>query len=408
MVEPPIDPLEDEADRIAREIAVRDHTDVATAIRARRDAVLHRYRMRSVEVLPDLDRLTIAEFENSMGAMLDTLAGAMDSRDPAWLRRIIAESPLHGLSRFAQECSPHTLLAEERIFRSVLILELREQLGRPLHAEEAASLHELLDLMSEYSILAMVAKRREQHDNAVQEQVHGMRRLADLGILVAGVAHDAMNILLPLRMRLEHLEKAELSDPAREDLNSVQILVRQFQHSIINLRWLSLDPSRVPPVAHPLDLNAWVVEISEFHRRMIPQSTALLFDLPPGLPPVRISTAALSQAVFNLVHNAQQAIATESKRGRIAVGARVRDDGDVDLTIEDDGPGMPPEVLARCTEAFFTTRPGGSGLGLALVHTLIVGSGGTMNFLSPPPGKDRGTLAVLTLPAAVQTGQAAE
>jgi signal transduction histidine kinase len=230
-----------------------------------------------------------------------------------------------------------------------------------------------------------------------------MRRLADAGILVAGVAHDAMNILLPLRMRLEHLEKADLSDSAREDLVSVQLLVRQFQNSIVNLRWLSVDSSRgAPRVSAPLDLNLWSVEIGEFHRRMIPHTTELVFELPPGLPPVRISSAALSQSVFNLIHNAQQAIASCQTTGRIVTRAAARDDGAVDLTIEDNGPGMPPEVLARCTEAFYTTRHSGSGLGLALVQTLIHGSGGDIKLLSPPPGKDRGTLVVLTLPGVGQ------
>lgn len=397
-----INPLEDEADRLARQIAVRDHPEVCQAILARRESVLRRWRVRSLEVLPDLDRLTVIEFENSMGEVLDTLAGAMASRDPEWLRRIIAESPHHGMARFAQDCSPHTLLAEERIFRSVLILELREELGRPLSTDAAASLHELLDLMGEYSIMAMVGKRREKQRGAMQEKVSGMRRLADVGILVAGVAHDAMNILLPLRMRLEHLDMAEMSESAREDLAAVHLLVRQFQNSIVNLRWLSVDPSHAPAVITPLDLNEWSVEIGEFHRRTIPSTTTLVFELPPGLPPVQISSAALSQSVFNLIHNAQQAIASDRPHGRIAVGAQTRADGGVDLTIEDDGPGMPPEVLARCTEAFFTTRSSGSGLGLAMVRTLILGSGGEIRFVSPAPGKDRGTRVVLTLPAAAE------
>lgn len=393
-----IRPLEDEADRLARQIAVRSHPEVARAIRARRGSILQSWRARSITVLPDLDRLTIAEFENSMADFIDTLAGTMDSHDPAWLRRIITESPQHGLSRFAQNCSTHTLLAEERIFRSVLILELREELGRPLTDEAAASLHELLDLMGEYSLLAMVAKRQERREDALQKKVSGMRRLADAGVLVAGVAHDAMNILLPLRMRLEHLGETELPESAREDLVSINLLVKQFQNSIVNLRWISVDSSRPPGMIPPLDLNGWSVEVAEFHRRMIPHSTQLLFELPPGLPPVRIGSPALSQSVFNLIHNAQQAISSCQTSGQIVMGATVRDDGGVDLTIDDNGPGMSPELLAKCTEAFFTTRHTGSGLGLALVQTLIHGSGGEVNFCSPPPGKDRGTRVVLTLP----------
>ncbi|MCC5824232.1 MAG: hypothetical protein LAT64_12525 [Phycisphaerales bacterium] len=399
-MELPTNRLEDEADRLARQIAVRNHPEVSIAIRSRRKSILHLWRTRSVEVLPDLDGLTITEFENSMGEMLDTLAGAMASSDPEWLRRIIAESPGHGLARFALDCSPHTLLAEERIFRSVLITELREELGCPLTTDAAASLHELLDLMGEYSILAMVAKRREKQEEAMQDKVSGMRRLADLGTLVAGITHDAMNILLPLRMRLDHLDRADLSESTREDLASIDLLFRQFQNAIVNLRWLSVKPSRPPVVGTPLDLNHWSIEVAEFHKHVIPSTTRVVFELPPELPPVHISSAALSQSVFNLIHNAHQAIASDRPEGRIVVGAQVRDDGGVDLTIEDDGRGMPPEVLARCSEAFFTTRHDGSGLGLAIVQTLILGSGGDIKFVSPPPGKPRGTRVVLTLPTA--------
>jgi signal transduction histidine kinase len=70
----------------------------------------------------------------------------------------------------------------------------------------------------------------------------------------------------------------------------------------------------------------------------------------------------------------------------------------VDLSIEDNGPGMPEEVLARCTEPFFTTKSSGSGLGLALVRVLITGCGGVLGFQSPRPGKATGTVAVITLP----------
>lgn len=406
-MEPPVNRLEDEADRISRHLAECDFPEVARGILARTDSILRRWRARSIDALPDLERLTIREFENSIAGILRTISVAMESGDSEGVRRMITESPEHGLARFAQDFDAHTLLAEERIFRSVLILELREELQRPLTTDEAAALHELLDIMAEYSLLAMIAKRRETQENDMQAKFSGMRRLADLGTLVAGVAHDAMNILLPLRMRLEHLGHSELSDAAREDLASVNLLVHQFENSIVNLRWLSVDPSRTPVAIAPLDLNHWQGEIAEFHRRMIPSTTKVVFELPPGLPRVRISSAALSQSVFNLVHNAQQAIASCRAHGHITVAARARDDGGVDLTIEDDGPGMPREVLERCTEAFFTTRSGGSGLGLALVQTLITASGGSVAFISPAPGQAAGTMVVVTLPGADRAGDTA-
>lgn len=385
------------ADRVPGFLSARHFPEVSLAILSRTDSILRSWRARSIEAMPELERLTLDEFENSIARILGRISVAMSSDDPDDVRRMIEDCPEHGLARFAQSCHLHTLLAEERIFRSVLICELRDEMGRTLGDDAAAALHELMDLMAEHSLLAMIGERQKQRDDALHTKIIGLRRLADLGTVVAGVAHDAMNILLPLRMRLEHLGTVDLPASAREDLVRVALLVDQFQNSIVNLRWLSVDPAGVQTPTARLDLNAWIEKIGEFYRMTLPPSTELRLEFAIGLPLVRISSAALSQIVFNLVLNAQQAIASERPQGRIVIAARATADGGVELTIEDDGPGMPAEVLQRCVDAFFTTRTSGSGLGLALVRALVRGSGGEVGFVSPPPGKDRGTRVVLSL-----------
>jgi signal transduction histidine kinase len=396
-----------EVERLARLLAERRFPELARAMRNATPRMLTSWRTCSVEAMPDLDRFTIDEFEGAIATILEALAGALDSHDPERVKRMIEESPAHGIARFAQKCNPQTLLAEERILRSVVVIELRRELGRVMTAEEAAALHDLLDVMGEHSLLALINKRGEARDRVIQKQVAGMHRLADLGMLVAGMAHDATNLLLPLRMRLERLKHADVSVDVRDDLTAIGLIVKQFQNSIVNLRWLSVDSTHAaaPLPAHArsgvsLDLGEWAAEVAEFHRRMRPSGVELLFELPAGLPVVRISSAALSQAVFNLIHNAQQAVAESGRPGCIVVSAKARDDGGVSLTIEDDGPGMTPDVLQRCAEPFFTTRENGSGLGLALVRALVEGCGGSLEFKSPPEGKERGTAAVLILPAA--------
>jgi hypothetical protein len=81
----------------------------------------------------------------------------------------------------------------------------------------------------EHSILAMIAKRQEQREHPLQVRFNNLHRMADLGTLVAGVAHDAMNILLPLRMRPEHPDRAELPESAREDFESIHLMVDRFR-----------------------------------------------------------------------------------------------------------------------------------------------------------------------------------
>jgi len=392
--------LEDAVDRLSRQLAERHFPEMAGALRARSGGILREWRSRSMETIPELDRLTVREFENSIGIVIDALAEAMECRDEAGVRRIVTESPKHGLSRFSQRCSAQTLLAEERMFRSVLVVELRDELGRPMTADEAASLHELLDVIGEYSLLALIGKRGEEREGALQRKVSGMHRLADLGTLVAGVAHDSVNLLLPLRMRLDHLKHIELPAAARSELEAVDLLVRQFQNAIINLRWLSVDSAGPSFAGASLDLADWTAGIVDFNRRMLPRNVELAVELEPGLPAVQISSAALSQAVFNLIRNAQQAITAHQERGRVVVRVVRGAGGNVTLTIEDDGPGMSAEVIRRAAEPFFTTKNSGSGLGLALVSALITRSGGTVEFYSPAPGRTTGTGVALTLLAA--------
>lgn len=400
-----------EIDRLASQLAERMFPKVAQALHASMPRAVQEWRTRSLEAMPGMHHLTIVEFENSIAETLHAVAHAMECNDRDRLRELIEQSPSHGLARFVQQCGPETLLAEERILRSVVIIELRRELKRPLHADEAAALHELLDMMGELSILTLMNQRREERDRDLQLQITGLHRLADLGTLVAGVAHDAANLLLPLRMRIEHLKSAELSVSARDDLTSIELIVKQFQNSVVNLRWLSVDPALGGVSAYQprpgiwLQLCDWADEVRDFYLRTLPEGVDLRFDFAADLPLVAISSAALSQAMFNVVRNAHQAIEAGGvpHAGTILVSASVREGRWVDLSVEDNGAGMLPEVLSRCGEAFFTTRKGGSGIGLALVRALIAGCGGSVSFHSPPQGQSRGTAIVLRLPIAVVT-----
>jgi signal transduction histidine kinase len=382
--------------------------ELARALRASVGSTVRAWRVRSVEAMPHLNDLSVAEFENSITAILHALARALERGDSGSLHDLMEQSPAHGIARFLQHCGPETLLAEERILRSVVVIELRRTLQRLPTVSEAAALHTLLDMMAEQSLLALMNRRSQEHERMVQSRVSGMHRLADLGTLVAGVAHDASNMLLPLRMRLEHLGTAALSAEAREDLISIELIFKQFQNSIVNLRWLSVDSVKglasPAPLHQPMSLrlDEWAAEVADFHGRMLSSNVRLRIDVPFSLPSVAITSAALSQAVFNLVHNASQAIASvhDGATGNITIRAVACGNGTVNVMIEDDGPGMSEEVLRRSTEPFFTTRSNGSGLGLALVQALIVGCGGSLALRSPPPERARGTVVMLTLPVA--------
>jgi signal transduction histidine kinase len=448
----PLGRLYAEAEEVARHLEQQPFPALACAIRSQTDNILERWRQRSIQVLPDLDRLTIAEFGNSISEILAAMAAALERPESESVRRFIEASPAHGSARFAQHVEPHVMLAEERLLRSAIVLELREALGRPLSAEEAAAFHELFDLMGEYSLLRLIQARREVRDKRILEKVSGIHRLADLGTLAAGLAHDAANLMLPIRMRLEFLSSAQLPPEAQDDVEGLLLLIDQLQDFITNLRMLSVDPHRrgEPGGRHAaegreraggrgnaaIDLSAWWDRVKKFHRRMLPYHLELKGDVPADLPRVAVPAPVLSQALFNLIRNSHNAMQSQSKGCITIHAAASADGGAVDLTVEDDGPGMTPDVMAHCFEPFFSAPtppiipalatpippteewqsgmtgseqeqpapgqglPNGSGLGLAIVSTMVRGAGGRVSVQSPPPGKPRGARFVLSLPVA--------
>jgi signal transduction histidine kinase len=187
-------------------------------------------------------------------------------------------------------------------------------------------------------------------------------------------------------------------------VNRIALIFQQFQNSIVNLRWLSVDAVHHHRFVASLNLNAFARDLKQFHHTMQPRNVKFEWDIPEGLPEVRISAAALSQAMFNLIRNAQQVVLSSQEHCHITVRARARPDGNVEVSVEDDGPGMTPEVLQLCMQPFFTTRSdsAGTGLGLALVRALVFGAGGTVEVHSPPPGKSRGAMFVLLLASSGQ------
>lgn len=391
-------------ENVAKRMRGRHFRPLADSLRSCIDAILKRWRKQSLKAMPGLDQLTIEEFEDSMAAQLHAIADAMETDDSGQLRRLIEQAPLHGADRIAQEFPVDALLAEAGILRSSIVSELHEHMHRTLSDDEAAALHEVIDLAFEHSTLEFIRIRSQQRENEVARQVAGVRRLADLGTLVAGVAHDAINLLLPARMALARLRRSRLDDDARTHLQLVEEVFQHFQNIIVNLRWLSVDVDHQHHETAPLNLHEFTQQYREFFGMMLPRAVSFEIHVPDDLPPVRITAAALSQILLNLVRNAQEAIIKHDQPGRLLLLAEPNGEHHIDLFVEDDGAGMPPEARAHCFEPFVTTKTGeqGGGLGLSVVHALVTGFGGSIDIHSPALHLDttRGTAAVLHLPAA--------
>lgn len=253
---------------------------------------------------------------------------------------------------------------------------------------------------------------RAQLELTITEQVRDLQhahqalrtseRMAALGTLSAGISHDIGNLLLPVRVRLEQLRQQVPDPEAADAIDAITKAVHALVDLSNNLRLFAIDPAEAQHPGVSLDLSEWLHTVERLIHSALPASIDFTFDLPDGLPPVAICAPGLTQAVFNVLVNAADAIG--DSEGYISLRAH-RDGENVFLTIEDDGPGIDKEQLAHVFEPFFTTktRQISSGLGLAVVHGIITSAGGSLSIDSPAPKQSKGTVVTFTLPVAYRS-----
>ena len=247
------------------------------------------------------------------------------------------------------------------------------------------------------------------------------QRMAAVGTLASGLAHDINNVTLPLGMRLDALlGNAGLDSKIRGELAVITALLDHLRQMSRNLSLFSHDPAQEGLVG-ATELASWWVNVQGLMDASLTAEggafnryVRLKCEIPTGLPAVKVAPHRLTQAVLNLVQNARDAIvmarsqpnaAARDDSACITIAARACNDGAaVLLKVSDTGCGMDEETTRRSIEPFFTTkdRPTaagatGSGMGLSLVHAIMEGVGGSMEIDSTPGA---GTTVTLALPMA--------
>jgi PAS domain S-box-containing protein len=238
-------------------------------------------------------------------------------------------------------------------------------------------------------------EERTRELTATYERLRMSERMAMMGTLSAGLGHDLGNLLVPVRVRLESLSREPLTEQAKEDVDAIRTSAEYLRRLAHGLRLLALDPQHTPE-GETTDLPAWWADVEGILRSVLPRGIVLDAHVPPIERLARMSKAALTQVVFNLVQNAGDAL---RERGVGRVNVRAWSEGTLAcVSVSDDGPGMTAEVRERCMEPFFTTKTRGisTGLGLVLVYGLVREAGGTVELKSEPGA---GTTFVLRLPA---------
>ncbi len=225
------------------------------------------------------------------------------------------------------------------------------------------------------------------------EQERLKERLAALGQMAAGLAHEIRNPLAAMEV-LAGLLKRRIDAP--EQLELLQDLVEE-QHRIgaaVDACLAFVRPE--PPERRSIDLSSVVCEAAT--RAAERAGFAGQLELPESKGPnVELDAAQISRAIVDLTVNAIQAMEEAGTPApRLSVGIERSADG-ILLSVADNGPGIPAELQERIFSPFFTTRAKGSGVGLALVQKTILSHGGSVQLESDPEG---GTEFRLHLPEA--------
>lgn len=240
-------------------------------------------------------------------------------------------------------------------------------------------------------------ERTTKELSEAQRSLVRSEKLASVGRLAAGIAHEIGNPLSAISGLVELVEEGDLEpDEQREFLGRVRKETERINRIIRDL----LDFARAEPATMDTDETADLAEVVEDAVRLVgPQKDLRQVTIErrfeEGCPRARGSAARLAQVVLNLLLNAADAIDGE---GTIVLEVAEEDDV-VRLSVQDTGPGIPPEIRGHLFEPFVTTKPTGqgTGLGLAVCHTLIEQMGGTLRVESPPEG---GARFIVRLPVA--------
>jgi signal transduction histidine kinase len=229
---------------------------------------------------------------------------------------------------------------------------------------------------------------------ALEAQLRRMDRLASVGQLAAGIAHEVRNPLAILRATAQLLS-AKLAE--HEGASAYTRVLIEESDRIERLIGELLEYARPrPPHRTPLDLRAALAEAAHHVRPYaLQREVALEVDAPAGV--LWADDEQLRQALVNLLLNAVQA---SLPGGSVKLCAATSGETAV-ITIADQGRGMAPEVRERACDPFFTTRPEGIGLGLALVATIAQEHGGLLAIESVAGA---GTTVTLTLPQEARDG----
>jgi signal transduction histidine kinase len=324
-------------------------------------------------------------------------ARAVQTRKPAVMEDV-ATSTQHArdlAAHFAEKSAiALPLLVQGRAVGAIVMDDVRKvRVWTPLDIDRAELVAQHVATGIANARLYEEVRSRSEELERAQQQLVKRERLAALGELAAVMAHEVRNPLGVLFNSLGTLGKVlppggdarTLLDIMREEAERLERLVKEL-----------LDFARpLAPSFEQESVRAVIAGAVDAARRALAPGDdtgpTIGMDVAGDVPTVRLDASMIRRALVNLVVNGYQAAGPS---GRVTVRAR-RSGSFVEIDVLDTGPGIPPELTARVFEPFFTTKATGTGLGLAVVKSIVDSHGGEIDLRSRPGS---GTTVTVVLP----------
>ena len=248
-------------------------------------------------------------------------------------------------------------------------------------------------------ISGVVASARDVTESKrTEQQASQKEKLAAMGEMMAGVAHELNNPLTAILGISDLVRERAVDKSMRHQIDTVLKQARRAATIVQNLLVFSR-PSILKQTKVQIDLI--VKQALDAQRPSLQQKKIKVeFHAAPGLPPIEGDPKLLVQGFSNLISNAEQAIGVSRDSGSLRISAALKD-GKIVLDFSDDGPGIAPENIGKIFDPFFTTRrpSGGTGLGLTISQAIVKEHGGKIEVESTPGA---GATFRVLLPVAIE------
>ena len=242
---------------------------------------------------------------------------------------------------------------------------------------------------------AVIILRDLSEIRRLQEKVRQSEKLAAIGELAARVAHEVRNPLSSIRGFAQFLKQFLEEHPKEREYAEMMVKeVDRINNVVTNLLSFT-QPAR--PERAPTDLSELLHHAVRLVREdASARNVTIGITAMPGLEKLDLDSNQVTQVMLNLILNALQAV---DAGGHVWVEARMPESGILELSVEDDGKGIPPDEAKRIFDPFYTTKEKGTGLGLSIVQAIVENDGGDIRIASPVPGKTRGSRITIHIPA---------